>query len=291
MIEETHQDGTLVRDYIWADSTPIAMITKDPTTGTETVTYLHTDYDDTPRMATNQSGTILWRWEGVFGGTLPSPNGVDVTLRYPGQTYDSETGLFYNWNRYYDPSTGRYISSDPIGLAGGVNTYTYTDDNPLRYIDPLGLVQWTGTYSSIGVIYGGGAVRFVFNLTSECVGGVRARAKVLAGGFAVGFGAVATGTSGSITFEDGLSTPDPFVFEGRAKFVGAGLAFGPKNPSPGIARPTGIGVSAAAIQLGGARSLDSGWEYGLDASVFGGAGISTVQDASRESCSCNAGGK
>ena len=91
------------------------MITKDPTTGTETVTYLHTDYDDTPRMATNQSGTILWRWEGVFGDTLPSPNGVDVTLRYPGQTYDSETGLFYNWNRYYDPGTGRYVSSDPMG--------------------------------------------------------------------------------------------------------------------------------------------------------------------------------
>ena len=119
-----------MRDYIWADSTPIAMITKDPTTGTETVTYLHTDYDNTPRMATNQSGTILWRWEGVFGDTLPSPNGVDVTLRYPGQTYDSETGLFYNWYRYYDPSTGRYVSSDPIGLWGGLNTYSYVSGNP-----------------------------------------------------------------------------------------------------------------------------------------------------------------
>ena len=140
LIEETHQDGTLVRDYIWADSTPIAMITKDPTTGTETVTYLHTDYDDTPRMATNQSGTILWRWEGVFGDTLPSPNGVDVTLRYPGQTYDSETGLFYNWSRYYDPSTGRYVSSDPIGLAGGLNTYAYALNNPIYYIDPAGLL-------------------------------------------------------------------------------------------------------------------------------------------------------
>ena len=115
------------------------MITKDPTTGTETVTYLHTDYDDTPRMATNQSGTILWRWEGVFGGTLPSPNGVDVTLRYPGQTYDSETGLFYNWARYYDPTIGRFVSSDPIGLGGGLNSYLYGRANPLRYIDPEGL--------------------------------------------------------------------------------------------------------------------------------------------------------
>ena len=139
LIEETHADGTLVRDYIWTDSTPIALITKDPTTGTETVTYLHTDYDNTPRMATNQSGSILWRWEGVFGSTLPNPAGVDVTLRYPGQTYDSETGLSYNWNRYYDPSTGRYVSSDPVGLQGGINTYTYALNSPTNFIDPLGL--------------------------------------------------------------------------------------------------------------------------------------------------------
>ena len=143
-----------MRDYIWADNTPIAMITKDPTTGAETVTYLHTDYDDTPRMATNQSGTILWRWEGVFGNTLlgpPSP--VDVTLRYPGQTYDSETGLFYNWNRYYDPTTGRYDQSDLAGLEGGLNTYTYVLNNPLIFFDQFGLhwqfVQHTGKWNYV----------------------------------------------------------------------------------------------------------------------------------------------
>lgn len=60
-------------------------------------------------------------------------------LRFPGQYFDQETGLHYNYFRDYDPSTGRYIESDPIGLDGGLNTYSYSELNPLRYIDPLGL--------------------------------------------------------------------------------------------------------------------------------------------------------
>ena len=60
--------------------------------------------------------------------------------------YDSETGLHYNWHRYYDPKIGRYISSDPIGLVGGLNTYTYVDNNPLRWTDPTGLLSCKGKW-------------------------------------------------------------------------------------------------------------------------------------------------
>lgn len=58
---------------------------------------------------------------------------------YAGQYFDEETGLHYNYFRYYDPSTGRYITSDPIGLQGGLNTYSYVYNNPTGFIDTSGL--------------------------------------------------------------------------------------------------------------------------------------------------------
>jgi len=62
----------------------------------------------------------------------------------PGQFYDAESSLFYNWNRYYNPAIGRYISSDPIGLEGGINTFLYAGANPVMAIDPEGLQQEAG---------------------------------------------------------------------------------------------------------------------------------------------------
>ena len=65
-------------------------------------------------------------------------NALGQNVRFPGSTTTGETGYYYNYYRDYDPSLGRYIQSDPIGLRGGVNTYGYVYQNPLRYSDPSG---------------------------------------------------------------------------------------------------------------------------------------------------------
>jgi RHS repeat-associated protein len=138
LLLETTREGQPMRSYVYVDSIPIAQIDRQPL-GLETVAYLHTDPLGTPRLATNASAQRIWSWEGeAFGNTAPSGT-VIVNLRYAGQYYDGETGLLYNWNRYYDPKLGRYITSDPIGLGGGPNTFAYVDNNPLRWTDPTGL--------------------------------------------------------------------------------------------------------------------------------------------------------
>jgi RHS repeat-associated protein len=91
---------------------------------------------------------VVWRDDGeAFGETAPTqtvPAGaypVIVNLRNPGQYFDQETGLFYNVARYYNPQSGRYLTSDPIGLRGGLDTYAYVGGNPLSNTDPLGLIN------------------------------------------------------------------------------------------------------------------------------------------------------
>jgi RHS repeat-associated protein len=109
--------------------------------------FVHTDHLNTPRLVADAAGTTVWRWDQAepFGNNPPNEdpdaNAVtfDLPLRLPGQRYDNETGLHYNYFRDYDPSLGRYGESDPIGLDGGLNTYTYVGGSPLGYGDYFAL--------------------------------------------------------------------------------------------------------------------------------------------------------
>ena len=115
--------------------------------------YIHADHLNTPRLVTNGSGTPVWRWDQIepFGDNLPNedPDGNSILghmpLRFPGQYFDKETNLAYNYFRDYDAGIGRYVQSDPIGLSGGLNTYAYARANPINLIDPSGLTSQCST--------------------------------------------------------------------------------------------------------------------------------------------------
>jgi RHS repeat-associated protein len=161
---EYDNSGNLIREYVYLDDTPLAQVDAG---SPEVLAYLHTDYLGTPRYGTNAGGTQVWVWASdAFGNGAPS-GAATVNLRMSGQYYDSESGLFYNWNRYYNPATGRYISSDPIGIDGGLNTFLYAEASPVMYSDPEGLSAAAVTCARVSVCravavqIGKGVVRIV----------------------------------------------------------------------------------------------------------------------------------
>jgi RHS repeat-associated protein len=109
--------------------------------------YILPDHLNTPRVIKSATGAVVWRWQSdAFGNGVAneSPTGgaaFAFNQRFPGQQFDAETGLHYNNARYYDPQVGRYITSDPIGLNGGLNTYAYVSASPLTRIDVAGTVD------------------------------------------------------------------------------------------------------------------------------------------------------
>jgi len=139
--------GVLVQETVWLGDLPVATIRPN---GASVLIYnVHADHLGTPRTVTRSTdNAIVWRWDSDPFGVAPAnsnPGGVGVfafNLRYPGQYFDVETGLNYNYKRDYDPQIGRYAESDPVGLRGGANTYGYVDQSPIGAIDPTGRNSW-----------------------------------------------------------------------------------------------------------------------------------------------------
>jgi RHS repeat-associated protein len=142
LLGEYSSTGALVQETVWMGDVPVA--TLRPNGSAVTIYYVHTDHLNAPRVVTQSSdNSPRWLWGGNAANQNPLGLGTFVyNLRYPGQYFQAETGLSYNYFRDYDPATGRYIESDPIGLRGGINTYTYAGYNPISRTDPYGLFTY-----------------------------------------------------------------------------------------------------------------------------------------------------
>ncbi|MGE3432836.1 MAG: RHS repeat-associated core domain-containing protein [Ramlibacter sp.] len=113
--------------------------------GSLTVAYYNHDHLNTPVQATDKAGNVVWAASyNAFGRatviTTPTQERPTVVsnLRLPGQYLDAESGLHFNWRRYYDAEAGRYITVDPIGVDGGISLYGYVNHDPVNWIDPTG---------------------------------------------------------------------------------------------------------------------------------------------------------
>ena len=134
LISESSSTGTIQREYIYFNGEPLALVENGSTY------YFANDHLGSGQALFDQYGETVWQASyDPFGAATVSPDSTLVNnLRLPGQYFDSETGLHYNWHRFYDPDTGRYVSVDPTGLDGGMNLYVYASDNPVNSFDPNG---------------------------------------------------------------------------------------------------------------------------------------------------------
>ena len=143
-------------DNIWGTSPVFIETGTLATPDNKQVYYYQNDQLGTPYKIIDNSGFVVWsaKFDSFGQAHLDDNNQIVNNLRFPGQYFDEESGLHYNWHRYYDPALGRYISSDPIGLAGGANRYGYAYQNPVIYMDVDGQLAVNVGAGFVGALWG-----------------------------------------------------------------------------------------------------------------------------------------
>ncbi len=141
---EYDQAGIARQQVIWLDNLPVGLLKGSA------LYYVQPDHLGTPRVVVDPARDVaVWTWDlkgEAFGATAPNEDPdqdgtlFEFAMRFPGQRYDAESGLHYNVQRDYDPASGRFVTSDPLGLQGGISTYGYVKGNPLVSVDPDGML-------------------------------------------------------------------------------------------------------------------------------------------------------
>ena len=215
IIAESDLDGNFTTEYLYNGKGRVALVD----VASSEMFYFLNDRLGTPQMLTDASNTVVW--EGLykpFGEANVNPNSSVVNnFRFPGQYYDAETGLHYNYHRYYDPSTGRYLRPDPIGLFGGINLFEYSLNNPINSIDPLGLLTLGYDVSVTAGAGAGATAGYTYVIDSNFN---IAKIRHSGGG---GFGGVSAG--GASQFQ---VTNAPTIHHLTGTSVSTGFSVGPK---------------------------------------------------------------
>ncbi|MBK6436445.1 MAG: RHS repeat-associated core domain-containing protein [Rhodanobacteraceae bacterium] len=147
LVEQTISGSTTTTsEIVWLDNLPVGVIRNN------ILHYIEPDHLGTPRQVIDRTRDVaVWRWDLLndpFGESAPNTNPdadgtqFDFNMRFPGQLFDAESGLNYNYFRDYEAATGRYVESDPVGLSAGMSTFGYSLQNPIVVFDPDGLKSW-----------------------------------------------------------------------------------------------------------------------------------------------------
>jgi RHS repeat-associated protein len=130
--EYNETSGALIREYVWNGWDPVAVIEGG------VISFVRADHIGRPVFATDASGAKMWEVSYLPFGGVRVATGSPTASRFPGHWFQSESGLHQNWMRDYDPTTGRYLQADPLGLVDGASVYGYVGQSPMRFIDPRG---------------------------------------------------------------------------------------------------------------------------------------------------------
>jgi RHS repeat-associated protein len=149
-------DGNLLSEYHggWTNYIPfnaemVAMVRQG------IVRFIHNDHMGRPEVVTDSAQAVHWRASNyAFDRTVTLDDIGGLNIGFPGQYYDQESGNWHNGFRDYDPSLGRYLESDPIGLGAGLNTYAYVRGNPVMLVDPYGESSWANMVARVAIAVG-----------------------------------------------------------------------------------------------------------------------------------------